>query len=172
MIRDETEVPIQRDGATPNVSTPGATPSDLSLGELFKRLTTDMGELVRQEATLAKAELRQAGGTLGRNATKMGVAAVLALSGMIAMTAFLVVLLGILLANFWLAALIVGVVMLAIGGLLAKSAISDIKSNIMPEQTIATLREDSAWASQQARELKRDLTTSPTTDPTTPHARR
>lgn len=171
MIRNETEIPIQRDTGAPSVG--GATTTtDLSLGELFKRLTTDMGELVRQEAALAKAELGQATDAVTRNITKIAIGGVLALAGMLAVTAFLVVLLGTLLANYWLAALIVGVVMLAIGGLLAMNAISDMKKHIKPEQTIATLREDSAWASQQARELKRDLTSKPSTDPATPHARR
>jgi hypothetical protein len=130
-----------------------------SLGDLFRQLTTDTGELIRQEATLVKAEVRQAGATLAKDATKVGIAAGLALAGTLSLTAFLVVLLGNLLNNYWLAALIVGVVFLGIGVTLVKSAVSDIKQRgLMPTQTVDTLREDAAWAKREARELKREMT--------------
>lgn len=146
-----------------------AGPSDASLGELFKRLSSDTGDLIRQEAHLAKAEMREVGARLGKDAAKVGVAAGLALAGGLTLTAFLVLLLGNLLGGaFWLAALIVGVVFVAIGAVLLKSATSDIKEHgVKPEQTLATLRNDKEWASREARELKRDLTTDPTTSSAT-----
>src|SRR5688500_3366524 len=79
----------------------GAEPS---LGDLLRRLTTDTGELVRQEMTLAKTELREAGGTLARDGTKIGIAVGLALAGVLTLTAFLVIALGDALDNYWLSA--------------------------------------------------------------------
>jgi len=139
----------------------GADPSPAeqpSLGELFKRLTTDTSELVRQEISLARAEVRQVGGTLARDGTKLGLAVGLALCGALAVTAFLVLALGDLLDNYWLGALIVGLVLLAVGGVLARNAVADAKRGMVPEQTIASLREDAAWAKQETREVKRELT--------------
>lgn len=163
MIRDPSEIRVEHreGGGGPDTSLHDAP----SLGELFKRLTTDMGELIRQEAALVKTEVRRASATVARDAMKVGIAAGLAFSGIIALTIFLILAIGNLFdGNYWLSALLVGVAMLAIGAVMVKSAVNDIKGGALtPDQTIATLREDRAWASQQARELKHELTTDPTT---------
>jgi uncharacterized membrane protein YqjE len=170
MRHDEIEVRVEQhgDGVAPGGGTAGREPS---LGDLFKRLTSDTTELVRQEITLAKAELREATSGLAADATKIGVAAGLALMGGLALTAFLVIAIGNLLGdNYWLSALLVGLVALGVGAVLVRNALADIKSrNFKPVQTLATLREDKSWASQQARELKHELTTDPTS--TTPQTR-
>lgn len=144
--------------------------TETPLGELFKRLTSDTGELIRQEAALAKAEIRETGSALAGDARDMGIAFGLALAGALALVAFLVIGLGNLLGDrYWLSALIVGAVALVVGMMMAKRAVSDMKHrSLAPKQTMDTLREDKAWASQQARELSHDLTT----DPTRPSARR
>ena len=149
--------PSRMNGTAASASHDGAEPS---LGDLFRRLTTDTSELVRQEIALAKTELREASSTLARDGTRIGIAVGLALAGALSVTAFLVILLGDLLNNYWLSALIVGIAFLAIGGLLAKNAVNDVKRRgLAPKQTIGTLREDAAWAKQEAREVKRELTT-------------
>jgi uncharacterized membrane protein YqjE len=141
---------------TAGVTSDGTEPS---LGDLFRRLTTDTSELVRQEVALAKTELREAGSTLARDGTRIGIAVGLSLLGALSVTAFLVILLGDLLNNYWLSALIVGLVFLAIGGMLAKNAVNDVKRRgLAPKQTIGSLREDAAWAKQEARDVKRELT--------------
>jgi uncharacterized membrane protein YqjE len=157
MARDEMEVRLQQRGeGIPPEKTVAAEPP---LGELFKRLTADTSELIRQEMTLAKVEMREAGATLARDATKVGVAVGLALAGVLALGAFAVVGLGDAFDNYWLAALIVGVLFLAIGGSMAKNAINDVKRRgLKPQQTVETLREDASWVKQEGRELKRELT--------------
>ena len=138
----------------------GASGGEPSLGELLRRLTTDTGELVRQEVNLAKVEIRQTGATLARDGSRIGIALGLALAGALALVAFLVLALGDLFNNYWLAALIVGLVFVGIGYVLAKRALDDVKERgLAPQQTMATLREDAAWAKQEAREVKRELTT-------------
>ena len=158
--RDDREVPLpERSGSVQHPTAP-TTGGESSLGDLFKRLTDDTSELIRQEMTLARTEMREASATLASDAAKVGVAAGLALAGVLALGAFAVVGLGSLFGgNYWLAALIVGVVLLAVGGSMARSAVNDIKQRgLKPQQTVATLREDASWAKQEGRELKRELT--------------
>lgn len=141
-------------------STGPAGGGEPSLGELLRRLTTDTSELVRKEITLAKTELREAGTTAARDGTKIGIAAGLGLAGALSLTAFLVIGLGAALDNYWLSALIVGLALLGIGAVLVRSAVADIKRRgLTPQQTLGSLREDAAWAKQEAREVKRELTT-------------
>ena len=155
MEREQIGAPAPRRDDAPRAAA-GAEPS---LGELFTRLTTDTGDLVRHEVALARAEMRQVGTTLARDGTRIGIALSLALAGVLALTAFLVVALGDLINNYWLAALLVAVVLLAVGGYLAKSAVDDVKRRgLVPEQTMGTLREDAAWAKEEARAVKRELT--------------
>ena len=158
MARDHADIPIERsDIAAPPGARAGAEPS---LGDLFRQLTTDTGELVRQEVSLAKAEMRQVGATLARDGTKIGIALGVAHAGVLALTAFLIAGLGgILRGHYWLAALIVGVLLLAIGGVMARSAVNDVKRRgVTPDQTAKTLSDDAAWAKREAREFKRELT--------------
>lgn len=168
MRHDDIEVPYDPlgDGIAPRA----APRNDSSLGDLFKRLTTDTGELIRQEATLVKAEMRETGSTLASGAKEIGIAVGLALAGSLALVAFLVIGLGnVLDGRYWLSSLIVGVVALGVGMMLAKNAVSSVKKRgLAPKQTIETLREDKAWATQQAREFSHDMTT----DPTQPTVRR
>jgi uncharacterized membrane protein YqjE len=132
---------------------------DQSVGELFRRFTTDSSLLIRQELTLAKAELRETAAHVGNAASKLGVAVGIAIPGLMALTAFLVIGLGDLLDNYWLAALIVGVVMLAVAGVLAKRAIGLLKNGTLgvPE-TAGTLREDAHWAKEEVQAFKREFT--------------
>ena len=93
---------------------------------IFKRLTGDSADLVRHEVALAKAELRETGSMLAADAAKVGAALALALAGALALTAFLVIALGNLLdGRYWLSALLVGAVMLAVGAVLAKNAVNE-----------------------------------------------
>ena len=108
MRHDEIEVRVERQGDA--LSRSPATAGDASLGELFKRLTGDTSELIRQEAALAKAEMRDMASELAGDAAKVGVAAGLALVGVLALGAFLVIALGNQMGGaYWLCALIVGV---------------------------------------------------------------
>ena len=157
MARKDTEVRLpQRDEGVPPDT---RTSTEPSLGELFKRLSTDTAELVRHEVSLAKVEMREAGTTLARDATKIGIAVGLGLAGVLALAAFTIVGLGDLFENYWLAALIVGVAFLAVAAYLVRNATNDIKQRgLKPQETVETLREDASWVKQEGRELKRELT--------------
>lgn len=132
-----------------------------SLGELFRDLTTETSQLVTKEIALVKAEARQTGATLAQDGAKIGVAAGLAFAGVLALTAFLIAGLGDLLnGKYWLSALIIGVLFLAIGGGLVKSAIADMKRRGQSvKHTMDTVKETGSWAKQEAKQVKQELTT-------------
>jgi uncharacterized membrane protein YqjE len=153
MAREDREIRLRGD-----ITTEPAT-TEPSLGELFKRLTTDTTELIKAEMTLAKVEMREVGANLGRDASKIGVAAGLALIGALALATFVIIGLGDLFDSYAVAALIVAVILLGVGGYLARSAIDDIKRRgLKPAKTAQTLRDDASWAKEEGRELKRELT--------------
>jgi hypothetical protein len=139
-----------------------ATADERPLGELVKQLTLDLGELVRKEVALGVAETRQSLGALGRDVAKVGTGVVFAFAGLLALTAFLIAGLGELLnGRYWLSALIIGVIFLAIGGMMARNAVADInRRSLAPARTMNSLREDAAWAKREAGEVKRELTAS------------
>lgn len=138
----------------------GAPPvREPSLGELFKQLAEDSTTLIRQEVALAKAEMRENVRAATRDIAMIAVGGVIALVGVLTLTAFLVVLLGTLMANYWLAALIVGALYLLIGGALAYTNLNNLRKNeIKPEHTIESLKEDKQWIQHEIREAKRELT--------------
>lgn len=122
---------------------------DRSIGSLFAELAREAANLARTEIELAKAELSEKAGSAA------GGVAMLAVGGLIAFAGLLFLLGSATLAlarvvEPWLAALIVGAVVLAIGGILALVGKSRLKPrNLQPERTIETLREDKRWAQSQ-----------------------
>lgn len=122
---------------------------DRSLGELFSELSRQTSTLIRQEVALAKAEMTQKGKEAGKDIGMMAAGGALAYAGLLALIATLII----VLANvmpWWLSALIVGIVVVGIGGLLIQRGMSALKqSGLAPEQTIETLKEDTEWAKRQ-----------------------
>jgi len=122
---------------------------DRSLGELFSELSRQTSTLIRQEVALAKAEMKQKGTEVGKDVGMMAAGGALAYAGLLALIATLII----ILAEFipwWLSALIVSIVVLAVGGLLIQRGMSALKETSMaPEQTIETLKEDKEWAKRQ-----------------------
>jgi uncharacterized membrane protein YqjE len=154
MAIDRTQIRVE-DGSDPGGN--GAWPSDPPIGELFRQLTDDATRLIKQEVALGKAELKQTASALGKDAAQLGIAVGLGLLGALSLTAFLIVGLGTLLANYWLSALIVAVVLLAVAAVLAKQALDDIKQrDLKPTQTIETLQADAEWAKREVEAVKRD----------------
>lgn len=155
----EVRVPQQREG----LLTRDDRDHDASLGELFRRLTSDTTELLRAEVELAKAEARETGSRLAKDVARIGMAAALAFVGTLALSAFLVIVLGNALGGrYWLSSLLVGVIAAGVGYVLLQSALRDIKERgVTPEKTIASLRENAQWAKEEAREVKRELTGPP-----------
>ena len=122
---------------------------DRSFAALLADLAAQTGLLLRQEVRLFKAELSEQFGRAGIGAILVVAGAVVALSGWLTLLAAAV--LGLLqIVPAWLAALIVGVVVLAIGGMLIWIGRSRLAgANFVPRRTLASLREDEAWVHEQ-----------------------
>jgi len=88
------------------------------VGELVQELSQHTAALVRQEMRLAQVELQEKGKRAGIGAGMFGGAGIVALYGAGALIAAVIVLIGTAVEP-WLAALIVGVVLLAVAGVLA-----------------------------------------------------
>jgi uncharacterized membrane protein YqjE len=124
-------------------------PRDKGLGELVKDLASQTSTLVRQEIKLAQAEVTEKGKVAGKGAGMLAGAAVVALLGLGALTAFLIIVLDSFLP-LWVAALLVTVLWLAIAavlGLAGKNAIQ--KATPPAPQTVETVKEDIQWAKTQ-----------------------
>lgn len=131
---------------------------EASLGDLFKQLAQDSATLVKQEVTLAKAEMRENLRSAGKDAAMIAVGGGLLLVGLLVLTAFLVAALGDLLDNYWLAALIVGLVYVVVGGVLARKYLAHLKNDDLgPDQTIQTLKEDKRWLQSEIQQAKKEL---------------
>jgi uncharacterized membrane protein YqjE len=143
-------------GGTVNGPTP--EPGTPPLGELLKQLAQDSATLVRQEVALAKVELQQNVKSVVRDVAMIAVGAVIAGVGGLVLVAFLVILLGSVLNNYWLGALIVGVLFLLVGGLLAMTNAKKLqKEEVAPTRTIETLKEDKQWLESEIKQARREL---------------
>ena len=161
MKDDDFEVRLdrQRDGTLPLIDVRVDDRQEAPLGTLLKQLTGDTAELLRQELALAKSEMRETGTRVMRDAAKVGIAAGLTLMGGLALTTSLIVGLGVLLSNYWLSALIVGVVAFGAGYSMVQSALRDLSEHgFAPTEAIASLKADQRWASRELQDLKHDLT--------------
>ena len=121
-----------------------------SLGELFAELARETSTLVSQEMQLAKAELTQSASEAGRGIASLVAGGAIAYAGLLFLLAAAV--LGLWEAGLepWVAALIVGLVVVAIGAFLVQRARQSLKpSNLAPRRTVESLKEDQEWAKEQ-----------------------
>jgi uncharacterized membrane protein YqjE len=119
------------------------TDDDRSVGELVQALTQQTSALVRHEMRLAQAELQEKGKRMGMGAGMFGGAGLVALYGVGALLAAAIVGLGTLIEP-WLAAVIVGVVLLAVAGILALTGKKQVDRGTppVPEQAIESAKRD------------------------------
>ena len=129
---------------------------DRPLPELMRDLSQQSTELIRQEIELAKAELRAKGKSAGVGAGMFGAAGLIALFGVGALTACLVLALATAM-DAWLAALIVAVVYLAAAGIAALVGKGKVQEATppAPEQAIASTKEDVQWTKQRAQAARK-----------------
>ena len=132
---------------------------DAALGELFRRLTSDASLLVRQEISLAKAEVHESVTQLKKTVAKLAIAAALALPAAIALTAFLVIALGDAINSYWASALIVGAVLMLAAVALARQGLTGAgRAKEGLERTAESLGDDARWGKEELRAFKRELT--------------
>lgn len=130
---------------------------DRSLGQLLKELTHETSTLLRQEVDLAKTEMSEKASRVGANLGSLAVGGGVALLGALALLAFAIYGLQALLRQFmdpdvavWLAPLIIGVVLAAIGYSLIKKALETLKrESITPQRTTQSLQENKEWLKEK-----------------------
>lgn len=127
-----------------------------SMTDLLRRLAQESADLVRHEVNLARLELKETAREMARQSVKLTIGIGLLAVGGLALTAFLILVVGLLLGGaYWAGALIVGAIFAIVGGLMAKSAVNDMKKQeLKPEETIETLKEDRQWLRQEARDFE------------------
>ncbi len=135
-------------------TSPPRAHEDESIGSLLSGLIGDLQNLIRGEVDLAKTEVREELGAAMRGAVMLVIAAMLGL------TALIVLMFGLATylekwVNEWQARGIVGLglaLVAALAAMLGKRRLS--ASSISPDRTIASLKEDKQWASQQVKSVK------------------
>lgn len=129
--------------------------SDKSLGALFSDLTRDVVDLVRQEIELARVEMSD------KLADAQKALVAVAIGGAVALAGALVLLLAVVKGVEallppevapWLAPLIVGLVVLAIGYVLLKGGTQKLNADtLMPRRTMESLRRDKMLVQEEIR---------------------
>jgi uncharacterized membrane protein YqjE len=124
---------------------------DQPVGELVKQLSEQMSTLVRRELQLAQLELQEKGKRAGIGAGLVGGAGAIALYGLGVLIAAAVLLLATAVEP-WLAALIVGVVLLAIAGLAGLMGKKQVEQAVppAPEQAIHSTKRDVSEVKERA----------------------
>jgi uncharacterized membrane protein YqjE len=136
-----------RPAAAPRVQHPiisPATPTgDRSTAELVKLAAEQVSTLVRDELKLAQLELTEKGKRAGLGVGMFGGAGVVALYGVGALLAALIIGLATVMPG-WLAALIVGVALFIVAGVLALLGRGQVKRAVppMPQETVAGVKAD------------------------------
>ena len=122
-----------------------------SVPEVLEDIASNLAQIVQAEFRLAKTELKEGaekfagpGATLGAGvALAFYALGFLLLAAVYAMSTVMVP---------WLAALIVGGVLLVLAAVMTAAGKAKIKNtNLAPEKTIRTLEEDVQWAKQQVK---------------------
>jgi hypothetical protein len=132
-----------------NYSTAGNTSGGEGIGSMLGGLLRDLQDMVRGEVALARAEIKEDVGTASKGLASIAVAGVVALTGFIFLMLAATYLLNIWM-RMWIAAGIVGLVLLAIGGIAFSSGKSKLSAtNLKPDQTIDSVKENTQWAKQQ-----------------------
>lgn len=115
-----------------------------SLGELLGSVATDIGDLVRGEVRLARAELDQKLDRVILAAIWLIGGALVAFAGLVVILQGVAALLALVLPT-WVASLIVGALIVGVGALFARSGLAMLSlKTLTPDRTASSLQKDVA----------------------------
>lgn len=121
----------------------------MSTADLVGDLLRGTSNLLSLEIALAKTELSQKASRVGKNVGFLAAGGLIVYAGFLALLATIIAGLG-LLMPVWLSALIVSVIVLAIGGFLVYKGLKTLQQEqVAPQRTLDTLREDQEWLKDQ-----------------------
>ncbi len=131
----------------------GAAPRDRSIADLLKELRDESSSLLRQEVALAKTEMAEKASAYGKHAAAVAVGGGVAYAGVLLLLAGATVALALLLDRvgldahaWWVAPLIVGGIVAAVGYSMINKGVSTLKrQSPVPEKTVQSLQEDKQW---------------------------
>lgn len=132
--------------------TSGQRNEDKPIGDLVRQLTEQSSTLIRQELRLATAELQEKGKHAGVGAGMFGGAGVVALYGVGALIAAAIIGIGTLIEP-WIAAVIVGVVLLVIAGVVALLGKKQVEqaTPAKPERALDSVQRDINTVKERAQ---------------------
>lgn len=117
--------------------------SGRGIGDLLGDLGRQVSTLVRKEIDLARLEVTSSVGRMGRGAAMAGIGGALVYAGLLVLLAAAVFALIEAGWDAWLAATVVGVVALVIGGIVTSIGVKQVQTtNMAPTQTAETVREN------------------------------
>ena len=129
-----------------------ASGTDASVGQLVEQLSAQISALVRDEMALATAEMKRKGAQAGIGIGIGGAGAVVALLGLGALVAAAILGLATVLAA-WLAALIIGVVLLVVAGVISAAGITQVRNSAppVPEKAVRSTKQDIETVKESVR---------------------
>ena len=128
-----------------------------SIGELVKGILADIQQLIRDEISLARVEVREQASRAKLAAAALGTAAVALLFG----ATFLLLAVATGIADLldwpiWAGFLAVGLLLGIVGMVMLSTGRSRLRTvTPVPEQTVATLKENSEWIAKRLSSAKR-----------------
>lgn len=132
---------------------------DRSLGQILRDLRDETSALLRQEVDLAKTEMSEKISVAGQNLGSVAVGGAVAFAGALtllaALTLGLISLLSQLMSRdvaMWLAPLLVGGILAAVGYSMVKKALQALKQEgIAPKRTTQSLKENKEWLTSKMK---------------------
>lgn len=120
---------------------------DAGIPELIRQLGEDSKRLVADEVRLAKLEMQESVHRAGKGAVQLAVAFGIAIVMLVALTLFLVTLIGRLAAgHMWVGAIVTGLIELAAAALLLRRGLGVLRRpSYSLEETRAALKESASW---------------------------
>lgn len=124
---------------------------------LFSNLTDEVRTLVRNEIQLAQAEMAAKATQAAKGAASIAIAGAVMFCGLLVLLAAAVFGLSTVMPA-WLAALIVGVVVLIIGAIMVQAGRKKLqKLNLTPDRTVASFRNDKEFTKQHEEQAKEQM---------------
>lgn len=122
-----------------------------SIAGLLQEIVGNVQGIIRSEVRLVKAEVKEDATSMGKAAGMLVAGGVLGIYALGILLLFLVYVLEGPVPD-WAAALIVGLLVAAIAGILVKIGLDRVKRvNPAPDKTIDSVKEDIQWVKQQTR---------------------
>lgn len=124
--------------------------ADRSLGELFGEMSAGLSALIRKEMELARVELKEEAVQAGKAGGQLGIGAFAGYLAVLLLSFALAWGLNDALDSSWAGFAIVGLLYGIAAAVLLQQGRQRLKDlNPVPEQTVATLKEDIQWAKEQ-----------------------